>query len=91
MEHQQQIEQLQEENSLLKADIKLTVNSIVKLLQGLKIMKEDGTIDFRISQLLRTLPSMLLNEKKMTEQFGFLADLGPIIEKHAALNNTEKP
>lgn len=89
MEQQEIIKQLEAENQLLKRDINTTVCNIVKLLKGLQIMQPDNSIDFRISKLLRTLPSLLMNEKKLVEQFYFLSDLGPIIDKYASLNNNE--
>lgn len=89
MQQQEIIEQLQKENKELKQDINLTILNIVRLLKGLQIMQPDNSIDFRISKLLRTLPSLLMNEKKIIEQFSFLSELGPIIEKYGIVTNNE--
>ncbi len=77
------LETLVDERDGYKKDITDIVSKIRRLLTQLGILMPDGTIQFKISKLVKGVTGALLNTSAAEEQFSYLADLAEPIIKYS--------
>lgn len=81
------IVELEKENQEAKADIKMTVSYIARLLKDLGLLTPELQFQFSMRQLTRSVLPIITSPDKAQEKFAYLADLRLVIEKYSSMIN----